>query len=263
MGKDANISSSVEKGVLILETLANSKNELSANELAELCHIPRPTVYRYIHTWEKLGYVDFLDDGTYGIGTKIIKIARTILDNMDLRIITKPILRELRVKTDETINLIILEEDHIFYLGNFESTHTLRAHSKMGTTDPLHSTASGKVLLAFLPKPEKEAILENLTLSKVTPQTITDKKILQDELKKIRKVGYALDLEENEIDIHEISAPIFDLNDQVSAAISVIGPSSRLGKPRIQEMAPLVVKAATNISRLLGHNPETKGHIPL
>lgn len=251
----SDVSSTVVKAITILETLASSPDPMNIGELAKATRIPRPTIYRFIHTWEDKGYIELQEDGTYRLGTKILKLSRIVLDNIDLRVVAKPILRDLRSQVDETTILSVLEGNHIFYLGNFECTHALRPHSRMGTIDPLHCTSAGKAILAFLPALEQNALVNNLDFSAITPNTITNKNDLLAELAEIKNQGFAFDLEENEIGINEISVPVYNHNRQVEAAISVSGPAFRLDKDRLTEIAPMVIEAANNLSRLLGYIP--------
>lgn len=244
------VSTTVIKGLRVIETLANAQGPLKATNISEITGIPRSTIYRFLRTLQVAGYVDDLENGTYQLNTKILKVGRGVLDQLEIHQVAKPVLRELRRKTGETSLLAIREDLNIFYIGKFETKHSVRMHSRMGTIGHLHSTALGKVILAY--SKEKEQLLEQIKLEPLTHNTITTSTELREELETICNQGYALDEQENEEDIRSVAAPIFDHMDEVVAALGVSGPAYRLEKTHLHEIAPKVVEAALSVSRLLG-----------
>lgn len=107
--------------------------------------------------------------------------------------------------------------------------------------------------MAGLPKEERSALLNRVELTRFTAATICDRDILEQELEKALAQGYAMDREEREEDVTCIAAPLYDYSGEVVAALSISAPSSRLGKGRQQELLPMLMTTAANISRELGY----------
>lgn len=249
---DSQISTTALKALEVIEALASAPQPLTAQELSEATAIPRSTIYRLIRTLVHAEFIDVLPDAKYRLSIKILKIGRSVLDQLEIPQISKPILRELRELTGEMSLLAIREGLSIFLIGKYETTHSVRMHTRMGTSGHLHSTALGKALLAFTAHREQEEILARLSLPKLTENTITDRAELERHLEEIRELGYAIENQENQRDIRSIAAPIFNHMDEVVAALGTSGPAYRMDEARLQEMAPRVMLAARKVSQLLG-----------
>ena len=115
------------------------------------------------------------------------------------------------------------------------------------------ATSSGKILLAHLPAEERAALLTETGLKKVTPRTITAKTKLEKNLAEARERGYAWALEELELGLHAMAAPVRDRDGEVIAALSASGPAYRLSEERLHELAPVLVKGAEEISHRMGY----------
>jgi IclR family KDG regulon transcriptional repressor len=126
--------------------------------------------------------------------------------------------------------------------------------SYVGKRAPLHCTALGKVLLAFLPEEERKKILEQKELPRLTDNTITDRNKLEKELSKIQKQGFSLDQEENEKDVRCIAAPIRNYRGKVIAAISISGPAFRIDKKVQNNLKEALIETSTKISKRLGYD---------
>jgi len=255
---DLQISTTVLKAFEIIESLAAASLPQSAQELSETTGIPRSTIYRLIRTLERSNYIDSLSDAKYRLSTKILKLGRSVLDQLEISALAKPILRELREQTGEMSLLAIREDRSIFLVGKYETTHSVRMYTRMGTSGHLHSTALGKAILAFTKENEREEIITGLNLPALTENTITKRKDLRSHLGDIERVGYAIEDEENQEDICSIAAPIFNHMDEVVASLGTSGPSYRLDANRLNQIAPLVIQAAEKVTRLLG---STRNHI--
>ncbi|MBC9731575.1 IclR family transcriptional regulator, partial [Streptomyces sp. TRM68367] len=127
------------------------------------------------------------------------------------------------------------------------------AQNWVGQLTPLHATSSGKILLAYLPAKERAALLAATGLKKVTPRTVTAKTKLEKNLVAVRESGYAWALEELELGLHAMAAPVRNRDGDVVAALSASGPSYRLTTERLHELAPLLIKGADEISHRMGY----------
>ena len=143
-----------------------------------------------------------------------------------------PVLAALREETHEGCQVGVLDGHEVVYIDRLESSQTLRLFNETGRRVPVHTTSSGKTLLAHLTEPELEAVLAAASpLAQMTPKSVTDPAVLRTELARIRARGWSEAVEEREIGVASIAAPIRDASGQVVAAISIGGPSRPDGAP--------------------------------
>jgi DNA-binding IclR family transcriptional regulator len=164
----------------------------------------------------------------------------------------------LASKAQETVHLAVLSDIEIVYVDKVDSPRTLGVMSKLGQRGPLHCTSLGKTLLAFQPEDEQTRIIQKIRMPPFTSRTITSKQKLIEELRVIKKQGYALDRREIEEEVECIGAPILNHIGNVIAALSISGPQRKIGTPREKEFIRDVVKAAALISSKMGYLKETK-----
>ncbi|GFN24230.1 IclR family transcriptional regulator [Thermanaeromonas sp. C210] len=243
----------LERALTILEALAGEKEGLGLNEVARRVGLHKSTVYRLLQTFKEYGYVEReADHGKYRLGLKILELSGQILDRIDVRTIAHPFLEELAAKSNEVAHLVIPDGDEAVYIDKVEGNRTIRMHSQIGRRVPLHSTAVGKAILAYLTWPEVQDLLARKGLPRFTARTITEWTELAKELEGIRQRGYAVDNGENEEGIRCVGAPIFDYQNRVVAALSISGSEVHVTEERIPELGGLVRWAGREISRRLG-----------
>src|SRR5208337_2955367 len=188
-------------------------------------------------------------------------IGQAALGQLDIRQVSLPYLQELNRQTRETIHLTVRHGLSAVYVEKLDSPEPLRIHSRIGAAVPLYCTAVGKIMLAHMADPERERVLPQLRLRRLTPNTVGSLQELQAELYRVRKNGYACDLEENELHIRCIAAPIWDHAGGVHARLSITAPAVRMPASRLRQLAPLIQEAGLRISRQLGYQPAGKtGH---
>jgi DNA-binding IclR family transcriptional regulator len=254
--RKANLTQSVLKALDILECLAVADRPLSTQEIAQRCGLPRPTAYRLLTTLLARDYVTICPgSGHYQIGAKMLSLGNNFLDRLDLPELARADLRELSQVARETVHLGVLDGIEVLYVGKVDGPQSVRMHSTIGARSPLHSTAMGKAILAFLPLEQRMALLGQITLVPRTPSTIIDRGGLVKHLELVRTQGYAVDDIENEEGIRCVGAPIFDHTGQVKAAVSISGPAYRLSNSRLEELSQPVIKAGMAISNKLGYLP--------
>jgi DNA-binding IclR family transcriptional regulator len=201
-------------------------------------------------------------DGKYHLGLALFELGTMVRRKMDFTMEARPFLRTLMEKTGETVHLAILDHDSILYIITHESKQALRMGSKVGTRAPVHSTAVGKALLAFLPEDELERIILARGLPASTPGTIIDAKTLRRELVAVRARNYAVDDEESEIGLRSIAAPIRIYSGDVVAAISIAGPVHRMARKTLLGWVRELVDAADAVSQRLGWQPSRAEVLP-
>jgi DNA-binding IclR family transcriptional regulator len=249
------LSQTVLKAVDVLECVANGDEPLSALQVAKLCKISRPTAYRLLTTLVSRGYVEAMDGARFRLGTQALSLNKKVLASIDLPDVARSYMRQLSDLTNETVNLSIREGAEILYIAQMESSQSVRMMSTIGTRSHLHSTAMGKAILAFLPDEEQTTLAERLVLTPYTAATITEQALLVKELTNVRKQGYAIDNEENEVGVRCVGAPIFDHNGYAFAGISISGPAYRLSLARLKALSRSLIEATDAISARLGHVP--------
>ncbi len=247
---------SVERTLDILEALAKT-GEAGIAQLSNQVSLHASTVHRLLSTLIARGYVrQNPDSGRYLLGLKPLDVARAVRDHLDLRMESIPILQELMRRSGETANLAVMDDHQIVYMEQVSSPGwMLRMFVQVGARAPLHSTASGKVLLSALPDEELDRMLHSYRLTPYASRTIVDTGILMAELEEVRRQGYATDYGEQEEGVSCIAAPVRDHTGRVLAAISISGPWIRITPERVPLLVPSVQEACARLSAALGYDP--------
>jgi DNA-binding IclR family transcriptional regulator len=244
---------SLQRGLRLLQLFSESPHGLSAKHVADRSRLPVSTVHRFLANLETSGFLNCSGDGVYHLGIACFAIGHAALGQLDIRRVSLPYLRELNRQTRETIHLTVRHGLSAVYVEKLDSPEQLRIHSRIGAAVPLYCTAVGKVMLAYTPKEERDRILPQLRLTRLTPNTVGNLQELEAELSRVRKNGYACDLEENELHIRCVAAPIWDHAGFVNASLSITAPMVRMTVARLRQLAPLIQTAGLQISRELGY----------
>jgi len=251
---------SVQRCLRLLSLFAQAPGGLSASEVAKQSGLPVSTVHRFLVNLENAGFLAYNSSEKYHLGISSFSIGHAALAQLDIRRLSFPYLQTLNQNTRETIHLTVRHGLSAVYVEKLDSPEKLRIFSRIGASVPLHCTAVGKVLLAYLPQNELERTLQQLELRRLTPSTIGDLLELERHLQRVRKNGYAFDLEEHEPHIRCVAAPIWDHRGAVNASLSLTAPAVRMALPRLRQLAPLIQQAGLRISRELGY--QCSGSIP-
>ena len=255
--KDRYLINSILRAGSILKCFSRGKGAFRMSQISAQVGLDRSTTYRILLSLEKCGLVEKDPrTGEYSLGPAALEIGSAFLGRIDLIQIAKPIMADLALKAQETVNLAVLSETEILYIDKVDSPRSVGVMSKVGQRNPVYCTSLGKTLLAFQPEERQARILKAIEFKSLTPNTITSKKKLIQELQAIRKQGYALDRREIEEDVECISAPIMDYQGAAVAAVSISGPQRKIGTPQEKEFIGAVVETAAQISAKLGFQPQ-------
>lgn len=241
------------KALAIVEALVDGPT-LGVSELSDRTGASKASVFRILATLERRGYV--AKDPVsrkYRPGPRLLAIACGLVSGHDLVQGARPVLAALHAEFDETVNLGILSEGQVLYLDILESSHGLRMAARVGSRHPLHTTALGKAILAWLPADEARRLLPERRFERRTPRSVTAWPSLERQLAAFRKQGYAVDDEENEAGVRCVGAPILDVRGRPVASISVAGPASRLRDATIRRIGRRLVDAASAIAERMGY----------
>jgi len=250
--RGANFLKVVEKVFRLLETLAQSEQGIRVSELSRVLKQPKATVYRILFTLQELGYVRQDADTMAYLCTAHAGWLTRDRANETLRQTARSQMERLLARFEQTVNLAILDRNRVFYIEILEGLRSIRMAATPMTYAPMHSTAVGKAILAFLHPVEAEQILKQRSLKKHTPKTIVLERPILAHLKRIREQGYALDNEETEIGARCVAAPIFNAHGRPVAAISISGPVNYMKSNVCSQIAKALREATRQISSQLG-----------
>jgi len=201
---------------------------------------------------EKVGVIERNNEtGKYRLGLKLYELGNSVSLKKIMVDRARKYLEDLHWYLNETVNFATLKNGEVVYLDKIIADRNFVIISEVGKRLPAHCTGLGKAMLAFLPESDVKRIIKEKGLKKFTKNTITNKKDLFEELKKIRECGYAIDNEEIEDGLRCIAAPIFNGDGEVIAAVSISGPSSRINETTYEEYSKHVIKTARLISEEL------------
>jgi IclR family KDG regulon transcriptional repressor len=244
---------SLERSIHVLGELSRNPEGVSLGELAEATGLPKPTISRILNTLKTAHFArQDKHSRMYFLGLGILELTFDYLSGLDLRQAALPHMRELNNSTQETVNLGVLDGFNIIYIERIESRQMLRTTSPVGKRTAAFSTALGKAILAFADEETIQESLYSKSLEKLTPLTIIDPEVIEEELRKIQKSGIALDDRENQEHVRCIASPIFDARGHVIAAVSISAPASRIDFNHAGELQDQVRSTAREISTHLG-----------
>lgn len=246
--------SSVQNALRVLNSFTINETEKRVTQIAEELNIAKSTVSRLLKTLLVEGYVK-KDSETlkYSLGTKVLTLYSSLMSNMEVVKEARPILEELAKETSESVQLAELEGSNVIYTEQIKSNYPLQIFVDIGRINPIHCTSSGKLLLAFQDEKLINQLLET-KLIKYTEFTITDPSIIKKQLKDIRSLGYCISENEFIDGIIAICAPIKDYNNNVIAAISLVGPKQRIYGKKTVLYTKKVIDVANRISKNMGYS---------
>lgn len=246
---------SVVKAVNIMNLFSASEPRLSLADVSARLDMPKSTTHNLLNTLLSQNLIEKADDDTYALGTAIIQLSQSVRVNVELRDRVAPLLRELADTCHESAYLTVLENNHALYIYAIESSTRLLARSAVGDTVSLHCTSVGKAMLAFLPEPRVNEIIECEGLPAYTEHTLTDAAALKHELDRTRARGYSTDDQEHELGTFCIGAPILDHHGQVIGALSISGADPEIVGSKVEALSARVINTAAEASRHMGYVP--------
>ena len=245
-------SSSTERSLRLLCTLADSGRPMSLADLVAALGLPKATVHRLCGQLLACGFVSRdLNERDFVVGPALRQLALDTLNHGSLRGLRHEVLSKLVAEVGETCNFTTLDGARVLYLDRVEAPWPWRLTLDVGTHVPLHCTASGKLFLAFMDEPQREAMFRTLDLQPITPQSITTVEALRQECAVVRDQGYASDREEFVLGLVAIAVPVRDKLGEVRAALAVHGPSGRLPLEQALLRLPALYQSAERMAPLL------------
>jgi DNA-binding IclR family transcriptional regulator len=247
---------SLDRGLTLLELLANSKVGLSLPDLVRKTELPKSSIHCLLVTLQRRGYLHCNSrTGRYMFGLQLFSLANMAISGLKLHDEAAPFLRSLVKETGLTAHMAILEHREAVLVSKFEPPGIFRLATWIGKRMDLHCTGLGKVLMAYLSPEEVELIIEEHRLPRHNDNTLCSRKRLREELVHTAQRGYSVDDEEDELGLRCIGAPVFGPDNHVIASISVAGTTAQITPGNLRKLAEQVKEAAAAISQALGHDP--------
>jgi DNA-binding IclR family transcriptional regulator len=244
---------SVDRAARILRALAGDAGRLGVSELAERLGLAKTTVHGLLRTLHDHGLVEQdRDSDKYQLGPQLLQLSNRYLDLSELRSRSLAWSELLAMRTGEAVRVGVPHGNGVLVVHHVFRPDTSLQILEVGAVLPMHATALGKAVLAYLPEPERGDV-SAAGLPKLTGRTIATVAALERELTTVRERGYALEREEAVLGELGVAAPIFGRGGSAAGGIGVAGPVERLkGRARESSLAAAVGEAARAISRDLG-----------
>lgn len=221
---------------------------LSLAEIARRTGLPKPTLHRLLAALDGLGLVEKTAAG-YQLGIRLFELGEHVPRKHKLREAALPFMQDLFEASHDTVHLAVLDGTDVVYLERIRGHRPINVASRVGGRLPAYCTGVGKAMLAFAPEAAMKVLA--MPLTQRTPYTITDHRLLAQELERIRETGVSYDREENSIGILCVAAPILVDQKPIGAVSVTCSPPRR----DVERYMSAVKAAALGIGRTIGRTP--------
>lgn len=245
----------VDRALNILFLVSTSTEPLGLTEISRETGIDKATALRLLFTLETFKLVRRdVETRRYLPGPGVWRLSSSW--QRDLRTIGHPHLEALCQATQETPSLICPRGLERVCVDAVHAANELSIVPAVGSTQPIHFGASGKIILAFLPEKERDKIIEITKLKSSNPRAVTNRAEFLKILRTVRRRGYATSAGDVTLGAAAVAAPVFNETGRLTAVVSLRGPEVRMPAKRMAQLAPLVIGAANTISQELGYDIE-------
>ena len=249
---DRNYIISLERGIKVLELFSSFDRGLTLTEVAKQLKMNKTSTKRFLYSFYTLGYLTRDEHKQYSLTSKVLTFGFGYLNSSNLRSIGRQYIDQLSTELKRTVNLTILDSMQVLYLYRKEVVKYLKYDLYDGSKLPVYCTSSGKVLLAGLNDEELKAEIDQMDLKPITPMTITSKKTLWNEVKKINNRGYTISDRELSMDLGSVAAPVFGAQGKIMAAVSVTFKVQDKNESLIKAIWDNLLVTCESISKRLG-----------
>lgn len=239
----------LSKGLHLLLLLGDAPKGARTADLARLADLPFNTTYRLLKGLTKEGFAHYEPEGRlYHLGLQIFQLGQRVSHAHGFAGVAQPILEKVTSQTLEATIMAVQYGMHQLTVSKVDGPHAFRLTSDAGHQGPLHSTALGKVLVAFADEAESERLISELELTPRTEHTITDRDAFRREIEKVRAQGFAAMDEENELGMHAIAVPVLAQGGRAIAAVATAAPVFRLTMDGLKAHLPALRRAAEELA---------------
>lgn len=242
----------VGKALGLLVLLGDEPRGASAAELSRRAELPFSTTYRLLGSLTRDGFVDYEPDGRrYHLGLRVFQLGQRVSNHHGFAGTALPILRRVTEKTGEATILSVRDGHHHLTVNKVDGPQAFRVTSDPGHLGALHTTSVGKALVAFAEDAERQRLVEELELEPLTEFSITDREAFRAEIDQVRRRGYAVMDEENELGMRAVAVPVFNAQGFAFASLATAVPVFRLSLEDLTALVPALQEAAAELSARL------------
>ncbi|KHF39368.1 IclR family transcriptional regulator [Halalkalibacter okhensis] len=243
------IIQSVVRALGILDLFDEHTTELKITDISARMELHKSTVHSLLKTLQESHYIEQNpENGKYRLGMKLVERGNLVISTIDISKIAKKYLSDLSKETGQTSHLGILDGDAGVYIDKKEGEKAIIRYSRIGKRIPLHSTAIGKILLAYQSEEHVNQLLDRYTFNQLTEKTIINREELMKELTEVKKQEHAIDNQENEQGVRCIAVPIKNQKNEVLAAISISTLVSTVDDQKLHEYLLLLKRIGDQLS---------------
>lgn len=243
VGSQPEASGSLMRGLMLIEQLGRHSAPMGVAQLGRALGMSKGGVHRLLQVLRGAGWVRQTQEGTYECTLRVWEIGNRVIERTGLRRLAQPHLKALWEEARETTYLAILDGDEALYLEKIDSPKRVLASFQVGARLTAHRVAAGKAILAHLEESQAHALVSD------APEGL----LLEKDLAAIRERGFSVNSGELDASINGIAAPVFDAAGNVVASVGFSCPSERFVRENLLALAPVVMKAARDMSSDLGH----------
>jgi len=242
----------IDRMLKLLDVLAAHPEPLGLKQVAQYTGLHPSTAHRILSAMSGGRLVDRIEPGSYRLGMRLLELGNLVRSRISVRELALPVMRELHAQTGETVNLSVRHDDEIVYVERTSSGRSaMRVVHVIGARAPLHITAAGKLFLLEDGFARLREYAKRTGLAAHTRNTLSNLQLLERDLERIQRQGWATDNEEAEIGVRCVAAGVRDDAGQLIAALSLSTPADRM-KP---QWGQLIKETADRVSRTVGHHP--------
>ncbi|MDF1552243.1 MAG: IclR family transcriptional regulator [Deferrisomatales bacterium] len=252
-------ANAIEKSLKILMLYHPHNKELTTTEVSNLLNLHKATASRILLTLARHGFLQQIQKGkAFRLGPSVLRLATAIKQSLksELVQIAKPHLDELRDRLNETVGLEVISGDLTVLAYLAEGARPVRTTTSLGATVPVHAAAGAKAIFAYSPSAQWQGVFGR-GVGRLTEHTITDPKVYSRQLEMVRERGFAVDVEEIDLGVTALAAPVFNHEGTAVAAVVVIGPADRVKADPASELVSGLKLAAEKVSHDLHYDPES------
>ena len=260
-GRRTDFVQSLDRGLAVIRCFSSERPSLTLSEVAERTGLTRAAARRFLLTLQELGYVGS-SGRQFSLRPRVLALGYAYLSSFSVAQIAQPHLEDLAEELHESCSVSVLDGDDIVYVARASANRIMTIALTVGTRLPPYPTSMGRVLLAWLPETELDAILGRTELRKLTERTVTDPAQLREILAKVRAQGWAAVDQELEAGVRSIAVPIRDSSGRVVAAINASAHAARVPMRTLEkEFLPRLLDAAQQIDAELATRMAVGGRV--
>lgn len=243
----------IKRAFQVIDLLAKTDSGLTISDIQRTLRLPLSSAAAILYTMQALGYLERNpDNARYILGVKMLSFSRRVLDQLNLVARCQSSLDELVRESGLTGHLAIRRDGESMYVARVAGSGLIQFSSYVGMRWPVYASAVGKALLAFLSEADRQKIIKELALRKMTARTITSAAALERQFQEFRRSGFCWEFSEGEANVACVAAPVFGPGHEVVAAVSITGTTHQITKTNLRSLGRVVKRHAQQMSTRLG-----------